>query len=56
MDSREYATPDDVKAVAPIVLPHRLIVQPHAEIDGVRAADVIGEVLQSVPVPRETAS
>ncbi len=56
IDAREYATPDDVKAVASIVLPHRLIVQPHAEIDGVRAADVIAEVLQSVPVPRETTA
>ena len=55
MDSREFATPDDVKAIAPMVLPHRLIVQPHAEIDGVRAAGVIDEILQSVPVPRETA-
>lgn len=55
IDGRDYATPDDVKAVAPMVLPHRLIVQPHAEIDGVRGADVVAEVLQSVPVPRETA-
>jgi MoxR-like ATPase len=56
IDQREYATPDDVKGVAPIVLPHRLIVQPQAEIDGVRGADVINDVLQSVPVPREAAS
>jgi MoxR-like ATPase len=56
MEERDYATPDDVKAIAPFVLPHRLIVQPHAEIDGVRAADVLTEVLQSVPVPREATS
>ncbi|HKU67818.1 MAG TPA: MoxR family ATPase [Candidatus Baltobacteraceae bacterium] len=54
IDGRTFATPDDVKTVAPFVLPHRLIVQPHAEIDGVRAGGVLDEILQSVPVPRET--
>jgi MoxR-like ATPase len=53
---REFATPDDVKDVSPFVLPHRLIVQPQAEIEGVRAAHIVGEVLESVPVPRETAA
>jgi len=53
MDARSFATPDDVKAVATLVLAHRLIVQPQAEIDGVRAAGVLEEILQSVPVPRE---
>lgn len=51
---RAFATPDDVKDVSHFVLPHRLIVQPQAEIEGVRAAQVVGEVLESVPVPRET--
>jgi MoxR-like ATPase len=55
IDSRDYATPDDVKTVAPLVLPHRLIVQPQAEIDGVRSSSVVEQVLQSVPVPRESA-
>jgi MoxR-like ATPase len=55
IDARDYATPDDVKDVAPFVLPHRLIVAPQAEIDGVTAADVAQEIVESVPVPRETA-
>ena len=52
MDDRDYATPDDVKDVAPLVLGHRVIVAPEAEIEGVRSADVIAEVLGRVPVPR----
>jgi MoxR-like ATPase len=56
IDARAFATPDDVKAVAPLVLAHRLIVQPQAEIDGVRAAGVLDEVLQSIPVPRDTSA
>jgi MoxR-like ATPase len=50
---REFATPDDVKDVAFCVLPHRLIVAPDAEIEGISAADVLREILASVPVPRE---
>lgn len=55
IDGRDYATPDDVKDVAPLVLPHRLIVQAHAEIEGRSAADILSEILQRVPVPREAA-
>ncbi len=52
IDGRAFATPDDVKDVAAFVLPHRLIVHPEAEIDGVRARDIVADVLASVPVPR----
>ena len=55
IDAREYATPDDVKTVATLILPHRLIVAPQAEIDGVRASTVVDEVLNAVPVPRDVA-
>ena len=51
---RAFATPDDVKDVAPAVLPHRFIVAPDAEIEGVAATDVLREILATVPVPRET--
>ncbi len=50
---REFVTPDDVKDVAPLVIPHRLIVAPDAEIEGISARDVVGEILAALPVPRE---
>jgi MoxR-like ATPase len=53
VEGREFAAPDDVKDVATFVLPHRLIVAPEAEIEGTRAADVVREILASIPVPRE---
>jgi MoxR-like ATPase len=53
---RAYATPDDVKDVAQLVLAHRLLVQPHAEIEGVRAHDVLADVLRTVPVPRASST
>jgi MoxR-like ATPase len=56
IDDRAFVTPDDVKGVASLVLPHRLIVQPQAEIDGVRAAGVLEEILQTIPVPRDATA
>ena len=52
IEGRDFATPDDVKSVAHLVLVHRLIVAPEAEIEGVRAGDVLDAILGSIPVPR----
>jgi MoxR-like ATPase len=49
---RDYVTPDDVKAVAVPVLRHRIVLKPEAELDGLRADDVVQRILGSVPVPR----
>jgi MoxR-like ATPase len=51
LDGRAFATPDDVKDVAPVVLPHRIIVRPEAELDGTTADEVITRVLASVAAP-----
>ncbi|MGQ0830140.1 MAG: AAA family ATPase [Microthrixaceae bacterium] len=48
---RSYVVPDDLKALAEPVLAHRLLVTPEAQLQGINAADALGEVLRSVPVP-----
>jgi len=48
---REYATPDDVKAVAEPVLSHRVMLRPDAMSRGVTGVTVIREIVASVPVP-----
>jgi MoxR-like ATPase len=53
LDGRTFATPDDVKDVAPVVLAHRIIVRPEAELDGTTADDVVARVLASVPAPEK---
>ncbi|MGA8534380.1 MAG: MoxR family ATPase [Candidatus Tumulicola sp.] len=53
IEGRAFAMPDDVKAVSLSVLPHRLIVAPDAEIEGISALDIVQEILAHVPVPRE---
>jgi MoxR-like ATPase len=48
---RDYATPDDVKALAEATLAHRLIVNPAARIREVDSRTVVKEVLHSVEAP-----
>jgi MoxR-like ATPase len=50
-DGREFLVPDDVKAVAPAVLSHRLILAPEARSAGLSGADVVREALERTPVP-----
>ena len=49
---RDFVTPDDIKAMAVPVLEHRIILRPEFEIEGVSVAEVIGQILQQVAVPR----
>ncbi|HEY9509913.1 MAG TPA: MoxR family ATPase [Verrucomicrobiae bacterium] len=52
MSGRDFATPDDVKAMAVPVLEHRLILRPEFEIEGLTVAEVIQQILQRIAVPR----
>jgi MoxR-like ATPase len=47
-----YVTPDHVKAVAPSVLNHRLILRAEAEVEGLTSDDVLRQVLDQVEIPR----
>lgn len=48
---RDYVTPEDVKAVAPSVLPHRITVKPELWLTKASGTSVTEEVLASVPTP-----
>lgn len=52
LEGRDYATPDDLKAVALPLLRHRLILKPEAQLDGLVMDAVIAALLNQVPVPR----
>ncbi len=51
LDGRGYATPEDVKAVAPDILRHRLILTYEAEAQDLTADSVVTKILDKVPVP-----
>ena len=48
---RDYAIPDDVKAVAIPVLSHRVVLRPEASSRGLTSDAAIREILAAVPVP-----
>jgi MoxR-like ATPase len=52
MDGRDYVIPDDVKAAAPPVLRHRVIVRPEADLEGITPDQVVADVLRAVEVPK----
>jgi MoxR-like ATPase len=52
LSGRSFVTPDDVKALAPGTLTHRLSLRPEAELEGVSVSSVLESALHSVPVPR----
>jgi MoxR-like ATPase len=51
LSGREYATPDDVKAVAKPVLGHRLVLTAEATVDGIDERALVEELLADLPVP-----
>jgi len=48
---RDFVLPDDIKALAEVVLAHRIIVSPSARIRNVDTRQVVQEILSTVPVP-----
>jgi len=51
LEGRDYVGPEDIQAVAPDVLRHRLVLSFEAEADGVDSDSVIKGVLDGVGVP-----
>jgi MoxR-like ATPase len=52
LQGRDFATPDDVRAVAKPALRHRIALAPELQIEGQRIDQVIEGLLQKVDAPR----
>ena len=52
LSDRDFVTPDHIKAIAPPLLQHRLLLKPEAQLDGIGVDQVIRNLLARVPVPR----
>jgi MoxR-like ATPase len=48
---RDYVTPEDVHAIAPDVLRHRVLLSYEAEAEGVNSDRVVSMLLERVPLP-----
>ena len=51
LDGRDYVSPEDVQAIAPDALRHRLLLDYAAQAHGVSAQDCVAELLRQVPMP-----
>jgi MoxR-like ATPase len=53
IQGREFVLPDDVKAMAPHVLTHRLMISPQAQLRGRQPEELVAAIVDTVPVPVE---
>jgi MoxR-like ATPase len=51
LSGRDYVTPHDVKTMARDILRHRIIISYEADAEGLGADDVLGRILDAIPVP-----
>jgi MoxR-like ATPase len=52
LDGRPYVVPDDVKALAPAVLRHRVAVAPELELEGVAPDVALQGIIEKIEAPR----
>lgn len=52
VSGRDYVVPDDVQALAPDLLRHRLLLSPSAEIDGRSIDAIVSDIVASVEAPK----
>ncbi|MDO4544230.1 MAG: MoxR family ATPase [Clostridia bacterium] len=52
LSGRDYVLPEDVIAIFPVTIEHRLILTPEAETSGTSAAQVLAAILKSISPPR----
>jgi len=53
LEGRDYVIPDDVKAMAPFVLSHRLTLSPEAEMEEISGESLAEEVLRETVIKKE---
>ncbi|MFB6180258.1 MAG: AAA family ATPase [Candidatus Nanohalobium sp.] len=51
INGRSFVAPNDVKSIAEVVLHHRLVLTPEAEVEDVEKKEIIQEVLRHADVP-----
>lgn len=52
---RDYVIPDDVKEMARLVLPHRLVLRPESELRGRSTTGIVNDILNNTPLDLGTS-
>ncbi len=56
LHGRLHVTTEDIRAVAPPVLRHRLVTTFHADAEGITTDDIVRKLIQAIPLPQEEAA
>lgn len=51
LDGRDYVLPDDIKYLAPYILPHRVVVGPAARLTDISSDKIVREILETLAIP-----
>jgi MoxR-like ATPase len=56
LKGRDYVLPDDMRALAPLVLGHRILLTPEAELEGGAGSQIVAEAVEKVgyKMPRQS--
>jgi len=52
VQGRDFVLPDDVKTMATVALAHRILLKPELWVRGIRAEDLIRDILERTPIPK----
>jgi MoxR-like ATPase len=52
VQGRDFVLPDDVKTMATAALAHRILLKPELWVRGIRAEDLIRDILERTPIPK----
>lgn len=51
IQGRDYVLPDDVKALCPSVLAHRLVIENKTKYSGISAVEIVEDIIKKIKVP-----
>jgi MoxR-like ATPase len=54
LHGRYYVSGDDIRAVAPAVLRHRIVTNFNAEAEGLKSDDIVAHLTKTIPVAEDT--
>lgn len=52
MRGRDFVTPEDIIAITPAVLRHRILLTPEKEMEGITPDEVVARIIQKMEIPR----
>jgi MoxR-like ATPase len=55
LNGRYYVSADDIRAVAPPVLRHRIVTNFNAEAEGIKPDDIVAHLVKSIPLSDHAA-